>query len=95
MYFNTCVENVHFIMVLWETAWGKMTVKTIGSVHVFIKVVTLTCLLQVNGRVFPKLLIFIFFARVNGPGFLLLVLDVHLDTLEKIQQPCAASRQNA
>ena len=47
-------------MVLWETGWGKMTVMTVGSFHVFIKIVTLTRVLQVRVHVFPKTSIFIF-----------------------------------
>ena len=61
MYFNTLVKNARFIMVLWETGWGKMTVMTVGSFHVFNKIVTLTRVLQVKVDVFLKNVIFILF----------------------------------
>jgi hypothetical protein len=35
-------------MGLEETDWGKMSVMTVGSFQVFIKNVTLTCVLQVK-----------------------------------------------
>ena len=35
-------------MVLGETAWGKMSVMTMGSFHVFIQIATLTCVFQVK-----------------------------------------------
>ena len=60
MDFITFVKNGRFIMVLWETGWGKMTVMTVGSFQVFIKIVTLTRVLQVKVNVFRKKLIFIF-----------------------------------
>ena len=60
MDFNTFVKSGRFIMVLWETGWGKMTVMTVGSFHVFIKIVTLTRVLQVKVHVFPKTSIFVF-----------------------------------
>ena len=41
-------------MGLWETAWGKMSVMTVGSFHVFTKIVTLTCVLQVKLHFFEK-----------------------------------------
>ena len=47
-------------MVLWETGWGKMTVMTVGSFHVFIKIVNLTRVLQVKVLIFHKTSIFIF-----------------------------------
>ena len=64
MYFNTFVKNARFIMVLWETGWGKMTVMTVGSFHVFIKIVTLTRALQGKFHVFPKTLIFMFSVQI-------------------------------
>ena len=47
------------MMGLDEIAWGKMLVLTVGSFQVFIKNVTLTCVLQVEVHVFPKTMIFI------------------------------------
>ena len=47
-------------MGLWETAWGKMSVITVGSFQVFIKKLTLARVLQVKVHVFPKTSIFIF-----------------------------------
>jgi len=41
-------------MGLEETAWGKMIVMTVGSFHVFAKIVTLTGVLHVKAHVFPK-----------------------------------------
>ena len=51
-------------MVLWETGWGKMTVMTVGSFHVFIKMPTVTPALQVKVNIFPKTSIFIFSAQI-------------------------------
>ena len=47
-------------MGLWETAWGKMSVMTVGSFQVFIRKMTLARVLQVKVHVFPKTSIFIF-----------------------------------
>ena len=47
-------------MSLWETAWGKMSVMTVGSFQVFIRKMTLARVLQVKVHVFPKTSIFIF-----------------------------------
>ena len=54
---NTSVENSTVIMGLEETAWGKMTLMTVGSFQVFIKIVTLICNLQVKVHVSLKTLI--------------------------------------
>ena len=67
--FNTFVKSQTFIMGLEETAWGKMTVMTVGSFHVFAKVCTLTCVLQIKIQVFPETSICIFF--VSAIYFLL------------------------
>ena len=56
---NSLVKNLTFIMGLWETAWGKMSVMTAGSFHVFIKIVTLICALQLKVHVFLKAWIFL------------------------------------
>ena len=37
MEIDTSVKNSTFIIGLWETGWGKMTVMTVGSLQVFIK----------------------------------------------------------
>jgi len=58
--FNTSVGNSTFIMGLEETAWGKMLVLVMGSFHVFIKQIILTCILQVKVHMFPEIFIFIF-----------------------------------
>jgi hypothetical protein len=47
-------------MGLWEIAWGKMTGTNVGSFQVFIKHMTLTCVLQVKVHVFQKTVIFMF-----------------------------------
>ena len=60
MRFNTFVKNLTSIGVSSQTGWGKMTVMTVGSFQVFIKIVTLTRVLQVKDNVFPKTSIFIF-----------------------------------
>ena len=59
MCFNTFVKNWTSIGVLRETAWGKMTVMTVGSFQMFINNVTLTGVLQVRGHVLRKTMIFI------------------------------------
>ena len=51
---NTLIENVTSIVDLWETVWGNMSVMTMGSFHVFTKIVTLTCVLQVKLHFFEK-----------------------------------------
>ena len=56
---NTFVNNSYFSMGLEETAWGKMSVMTVGSFQVFIKRVTLTRVLQVKVNVLPKTSMFI------------------------------------
>jgi hypothetical protein len=58
--FNTFVKNWTSIGVLRETGWRKMSVMTVGSFHVFIKKVTLTCNLQVKLHVSLQKCIFIF-----------------------------------
>ena len=58
MEIDTFVKNSTFIMVLKETGWGKMSVMTVGSFQVFVKIVTL---MQVKVHVFPKTSILIFF----------------------------------
>jgi hypothetical protein len=55
--FNTSVKNSSSSMGLWETAWGKMFVLTVGSFHVFTEIMTLICKLQVKVHVSPKTLI--------------------------------------
>jgi len=45
---DTSVQNLIFMIGLWETAWGKMSVTTVGSFQFFIKRVTLTRALQVK-----------------------------------------------
>ena len=57
---DSSIKNLSFIMVLWETAWGKMCVLTVGSFQVFIKIMTLIRVLHVKVHVFPKTSIFIF-----------------------------------
>ena len=52
--FNTFVKSQTFIMGLEEAAWGKMTVMTVGSFHVFAHIVTLTSVLRVKVHVFQK-----------------------------------------
>ena len=52
--FNIFVKSQTFIMGLEETAWGKMTVMTVGSFHIFVIIVTLICFLQVKAHVSPK-----------------------------------------
>ena len=54
MDFNNFVKKTTFMMGLWETNWGKITGMTVGSFQVFIKIVTLICVLQVRVHVFPK-----------------------------------------
>ena len=54
MDFNAFVPNSTVIMVLLGIVWGKMSVMTVGAFHVFIKIVTLIGVLQVNVHVFPK-----------------------------------------
>ena len=54
MDFNTLVKNLTYIVILVETVWGKMSVMTVGSFHVFTKIVTLTCVLQVKLHFFEK-----------------------------------------
>ena len=44
-------------MVLWETGWGKMLVMTVGSLHVIIKQMILTCVLHVKVHISPKTII--------------------------------------
>ena len=61
MRFNTFVKNWTSIRVSCQTDWGKVTVMTVGSYRVFIKIVTLICNLQVKVHVFPKTSILIFF----------------------------------
>ena len=61
MDFNTFVKNCTSIGALWESAWGKMSVMTVGSFQVFIKIITLICNLQVKVHVFPKTSISMFF----------------------------------
>ena len=58
--FNTFVKNWTSIGVSSQTGWGKVTVMTVGSFHVFIKRVTLICNLQVKVHVFLKTSISIF-----------------------------------
>ena len=41
-------------MGLEEADWGKMSVMTVGTFQVFVKNVTLTCVLHVKTNVFPK-----------------------------------------
>ncbi len=57
---NTSVQNPTFIMGLDEAVWGKMTVMTVGSFQVFMKIVTSTRVLHVRVHVFQKTSIFIF-----------------------------------
>ena len=45
---DTFFKHSFCFMVLWETAWGKMSVMTEGSCQVFIKNVTLTRVLHVK-----------------------------------------------
>ena len=67
MEINTFVKNWTFVMGLWETAWGTMSVMTVGSFQVFIKKLTLAHALQVKVHVFPKTSIFIFsFKTINS-----------------------------
>ena len=47
-------------MVSWETGWGKMSVMTVGSSQLFIKIMTLTRVLQIKVNIFRKTPIFIF-----------------------------------
>ena len=54
------VKNLAFMMGLRETAWGKMSVMTVGSFQVFIKIVTLTRVSQVEVHIFRKTSIFVF-----------------------------------
>ena len=57
---NTFIKNSTFIMGLWETDWGKMSVSTVGSFHVLTAIMTLACVLQIKVYVCLKLLIFVF-----------------------------------
>ena len=54
---DSSIKNLSFVMVLWETAWGKMCVLTVGSCHVFTEILTLTCVLHVKIHVCPEILI--------------------------------------
>ena len=58
--FQHLCQNCAFVMVLWETVWGTMCVMTVGSFQLFIKHVTLTCVLHVKVNVLPKTLISMF-----------------------------------
>ena len=58
--FNTFPKKLSLIIRSEETNWGKMSVMTVGSFQVFIKSVTLTSVLQVRVRVFPRTSISIF-----------------------------------
>ena len=58
--FNALVPNCTFIWVLWETAWGKMFILTVGAFHVFTDIVTSIWFLQVKVIVLLKTSIFIF-----------------------------------
>ena len=51
---NTLIKNFTSIVDLGETVWGNMSVMTMGSFHVFTKIVTLTCVLQVKLNFFKK-----------------------------------------
>ena len=57
---NTFVQNYTFMMGSEETDWGKMFVMTVGSFHVFVKLMTLISILQVKVNVFQETLRFIF-----------------------------------
>ena len=48
MNLKTFVKNCTFIVDLIETVWGNMSVMTVGTFHVFTKMLTSTCVLQVN-----------------------------------------------
>ena len=47
-------------MGLEETAWGQLFVMSVGSFQVFIKIMTLICVVQAKVNVSPKSSIFIF-----------------------------------
>jgi len=56
------------MMCLEETAWGKMSVMTVGSFQVFIKNATLTCVLHVTVKVFSDTSIFMFSVQTIDLG---------------------------
>ena len=51
---NTFAKHSTFSTGLQETLWGKMSVMTMGSFHIFTKIVSLTCFLQVKVLISPK-----------------------------------------
>ena len=57
---NTSADTSTFIRGLGETVWGKISVMTVGSFHLFIKVMTSTCVLQIKAIMSPKTSILVF-----------------------------------
>ena len=62
---DSSIKHSSFVMVSWETAWGKMCVTTVGSFEVLIEIVSLISVLHVKIHVFRKTLIFIFSVETN------------------------------
>ena len=60
MEIDTLVKNSTFIMVLKETGWGKMSVMTVGSFQIFVKVMTLVGILYMKDNIFNNKLDFDF-----------------------------------
>ena len=56
---TTFVKNRTSIWVLRETAWGEMSIMTVGSFQIFIKLLTSTRVLHVKVMILLKTMIFI------------------------------------